>query len=258
MKQTGIKIIRILLLTVGITGLLWFVLPAPLLSVNLGNITGTVVFGLLTAYALLFKRVNRAACRIWKSVIGKAALCTAAAVAVLIAAAAVAASVCMISAVRIECPENSTAVVLGCRVYGERPSLMLVRRLGAAKEYLDENPDADCILSGGMGEGEDISEAECMYRWLRDNGISKGRLLKEDRSVSTHENILFSKELIEDNGLDRNVVIITNDFHQYRAVKEAEQAGFDTIGTRSGRTEWWLFPTYCVREMYGVLYEWFF
>ena len=192
----------------------------------------------------------------WKeigSVIGKAAPCTAAAVAGLIAAAAVAASVCMISAVRIECPENSTAVVLGCRVYGERPSLMLVRRLEAAKEYLDENPDADCILSGGMGEGESISEAECMKQYLTSKGISADRIFMEDKSTTTKENLIFSRNIIEANGLSQTVTLVTDGYHQKRAEMLAENLDIHPYNI-SGYTSWYIIPTYWVREWFGLLY----
>lgn len=48
--------------------------------------------------------------------------------------------------------ENATLIVLGCKVYGEHASRSLRERLDAALIYLEENPDSQCIVSGGMGE----------------------------------------------------------------------------------------------------------
>lgn len=152
---------------------------------------------------------------------------------------------------------NATAIVLGCRVYGERASLSLLERLEAAYDYLIENPEADCIVSGGQGEDELISEAECMYRWLVEQGIEPSRIYKEDKSTSTEENIQFSKKIIEEEGLFQKVVIITSDYHCYRAGMIADDYGL-VWGTKPGHTAIWLLPTYYVRELYAILAEWIF
>ncbi|MCD7885036.1 MAG: YdcF family protein [Lachnospiraceae bacterium] len=91
-------------------------------------------------------------------------------------------------------------IVLGAQVRGEKPSRALLKRLERAAEYADENPDTLLILSGGQGPDEGISEAECMYRYLVEAGVSEDRLIREDASTSTRENLLFSAEIIR--GLD--------------------------------------------------------
>lgn len=166
-------------------------------------------------------------------------------------------SICMIKAANQKPSENPTVVVLGCRVYGEKASLMLVERLDAAYKYLSENEDAICVLSGGQGVGEDISEAECMYRYLVKKGIKSERLYKEEKSTSTRENLAFSKEIIEENNLNRDIAIVTNEFHEYRAGEVAKTLTLHSTAI-SGKTAWWLFPTYYVRELYGIMYEMFF
>ena len=164
---------------------------------------------------------------------------------------------CMIGACRKAPRENATVVVLGCRVYGERASLMLRERLDAAYEYLENDPEAMCVVSGGRGSGEDISEAECMYRYLVEKGIEPERIYKEDKSTSTEENMKFSLEVIKENNLDENVAIITNEFHLYRAGLLAEDCGL-SFGTAPAQTAVWLLPTYYVRELYAILAEWVF
>ena len=71
-------------------------------------------------------------------------------------------------------------VVLGAGVNGRTPSLSLLNRLTAAETWLQANPDGKAILSGGRGNGEDISEAEAMYQWLTAHGIAAERLYKEE------------------------------------------------------------------------------
>lgn len=150
--------------------------------------------------------------------------------------------------------ENATVVVLGAKVIGERPSLVLEERLLAAKRYLDEHPDAVAILSGGQGSDEITSEAEGMYRYLLELGVSENRLIKEEHSTSTAENLKFSAEIIAKRGLSEDLAIVTNDFHIFRALQIAGKMDLDAGGVPA-RSAWWLFPTYYVREMYGILYE---
>ena len=110
-------------------------------------------------------------------------------------------------------------IVLGAKVNGTRPSLALRCRIDRAYEYLSENPDTIAILSGGQGRGEDISEAEAMRRALVERGIAEERLILEDRSTSTEENLKFSYSLLPD--VNRTVGIVTNNFHVFRALSVA-------------------------------------
>ena len=76
-------------------------------------------------------------------------------------------------------------IVLGAAVHGDTPSLSLVERLRAAKDYLDAHPNTVAIVSGGQGSGENMSEAQAMYDWLCKSGIDPDRIIKEDKAVST-------------------------------------------------------------------------
>ena len=170
-----------------------------------------------------------------------------------VASLAAAGTACMVSAAGNTPTGEGTVIVLGCRVYGERASIMLTERLQAAFDYLQQHPESRCILSGGQGPGESISEAECMYRYLTTRGIDPQRLVKEEKSTSTRENLLFSKALLASG--EEKIIVITNEFHQYRAAKVAKELGL-SVSAVNGRTAWWLFPTYYVRELYGIVYEW--
>ena len=125
-------------------------------------------------------------------------------------------------------------IVLGAAVYGEDPSLSLVHRSDRAMEHLETNPSAVAVLSGGQGEGEDISEAECMGRYLKSKGVNEGRMLLEDRSTSTLENLTFSKQAIEQAGGDPSrVAIVSSSYHLYRACRMASALGMEAEGLRS-------------------------
>ena len=89
-------------------------------------------------------------------------------------------------------------VVLGAHLRGDRPSNALLWRIDAAEDYLRANPDTRAVLSGGQGADELISEAQCMYNVLTARGIDGARLLLEDRSRDTNENIRNSLALMEE------------------------------------------------------------
>ncbi|WP_260284069.1 YdcF family protein [Peribacillus aracenensis] len=126
-------------------------------------------------------------------------------------------------------PENADyLIILGARVKGSVPSLSLQYRIDKAAEYLKANKQTVAIVSGGKGPGEDISEARAMQQGLIDQGIEDARIMMEDKSTTTHENIVFSKELIPDTAASG--LIVSNDFHIYRAVEIARIEGLDIKG----------------------------
>lgn len=164
-------------------------------------------------------------------------------------------TVCMKKACESMPESNSTVIVLGCRVKNGRPSLMLRDRLNAAYEYLEKNPDSICIVSGGKGADESISEAECMYKYLVDKGIDKKRLIKEDKSKTTYENFEFSAKIIKEKSLSNSVAVVTNDFHEYRASLLAKKLSLD-FGSVPSKTVYYMYPVNYVRELFGILYFW--
>lgn len=234
----------------------WFVIPIVFSGiVNIGNLTGIIVFVFAFLGVFFYDKVSAFLKELWSKKAGKVILSfVCLCLAVVIALTAVE-TVFMVGAAVDKPESSSTVIVLGCRVYGERPSRMMIARLKAAQKYLEENPDAACILSGGQGEDEDISEAECMYRYLVSNGIDPNRLYKEDKSTSTRENLSFSKEIIERENLNPQIAVATNEFHEYRAQQIAKSLGLESAAV-SGVTEIWVLPTYYVRELFGILYEW--
>lgn len=146
---------------------------------------------------------------------------------------------------------NSTVIVLGCKINADVPSLMLSRRLEAARKYLDEYPGAMCIVSGGQGPDELYTEAEIMKKYLTDRGIPENRILEEGRSTSTEENLKYSKEIIDSMNLSYNVAIATDEFHQLRAGIIAQREGLSSVPATS-KTPWYLITYYWSREIFAL------
>ena len=252
------RMLRFIGVVIGTILCLWFLLPFLVAGIlNIGNVTGIIVSILLVLYLAFMPMMHEWIRRMWKGKKAKWVISTSAVIVAGIVTLAIVETGCIIGACMKAPAENATAVVLGCRVYGERASLSLVERLEAAYAYLEENPEAVCVVSGGQGEGEDISEAECMYRWLVAKGIDSNRIYKEEASTSTDENIAFSKDVIRENGLNANIAIVTSEYHGYRAGIIAKENNM-SFGTAPGQTAIWLLPTFYIRELYAILAEWIF
>lgn len=257
-KKTKGKICRMILLFVGTVLLLWFMVPFVTVGIlNIGNVTGMLLSVAFMVYVGFMPMIHGFIYKCRKKRCVKPWLTLAGGIMLLCVFLAVVETGCMIGACANAPKENATAVVLGCKVNGEKASRMLRERLDAALDYLEENPDAVCVVSGGQGSDEGISEAECMFRYLTEKGIAAERIYKEDKSTSTKENMKFSMEVIEENGLREDVAIISNEFHLYRAGMVAKECGMN-YGTKPAATDIGLLPTYYVRELYAILAEWVF
>ncbi|MCF0148027.1 MAG: YdcF family protein [Clostridium sp.] len=159
-------------------------------------------------------------------------------------------------------PKSNTSyskyvVILGAGVKGETPSITLSQRLDKAIEYINnENKDLKIIVSGGKGNGEDISEAEAMRRYLIKNGIQE-EIIMEDKSRTTKENLIFSKELIEKDSNKKieevRVKIITSDFHALRSNLIASKLGYEERSFLTNRTLPILMPVMYSREFFAIM-----
>ena len=142
-------------------------------------------------------------------------------------------------------------IVLGAQMKPAGPSAVLKFRLDAAYEYLTADEGTVCVVSGGQGSNEPCTEAEGMYRYLVEKGISPERILLEDKSTDTSENIAYSVQLI--GGTDASVGIVTNNFHVFRGVMLARHAGFENACGISARSNIYFQPNNLVREFFGVM-----
>ncbi len=142
-------------------------------------------------------------------------------------------------------------VVLGARVNGTVPSGALRNRTDAARDYLEANPNTLAVLSGGRGAGEDITEARCMFDRLTAAGVDPARLILEERSTDTAENLRFSREFVP---AEASVGLVTNNFHICRALGLAKNLGWHVEAVPVFTTAI-SFPHYMMREFIGVFYE---
>ncbi|APM39752.1 YdcF family protein [Clostridium kluyveri] len=149
-------------------------------------------------------------------------------------------------------------IILGAGLKGDQMTLTFRNRMDKGIEFLRENPEVRVIVSGGKGLGETIPEAEAMSKYLIKNGIDASRIIKEEKSTSTMENFKFSRELIQQQGENEKneIMIVTSDFHMFRAKMIGRRNRFITYGLPS-RTWWGILPNSCIREYFAVIKSFF-
>ncbi len=162
------------------------------------------------------------------------------------------ASIFVIKGMTAPLPEKMDyAVVLGAQVRGDKPSRALLKRLAKAQEIAEQYPQTTLILSGGQGNGEYISEAQCMHDYLTEHGVSEDRLVLEDQSTTTQENLIYSDRLTGCSKKDCG--IISNDFHICRALLIAQKVGYEKPHGIPGEGDPIIELHYIVREATALI-----
>jgi len=167
-------------------------------------------------------------------------------------------------------------IVLGAQVRGNSISRSLEYRLEKAVEYAAYHPNTVFVLSGGQGEGEGMTEASAMYRYMKNHGVPDYQLLLEESSHSTYENMVYSRMLImereklrratlraamaeygylfpPDDEIMIRVGILTSNFHELRAKGIARRVGITNVSGISAKSDPVLFAHFCVRECFAIL-----
>lgn len=142
-------------------------------------------------------------------------------------------------------------IILGAQWKSSGPSYLLQKRLDKAVEYLNDNPDTIVIVSGGQGANEPISEAAGMSEYLENAGIVAERIIQEDTSTNTAENLKFSSAFL-DKETDR-VVIVTNNYHVFRSVKLAQKQGYANVNGLAASSHYGILPNNLLREFLAVI-----
>ena len=244
---------RLIMIILCLLGFLAFCTPLAGGILNIANVAAMSGFLLLAAAFRWWPELLRLLGKIWAKPLGKVLL-----LAVGVGSAAViltlAVLFCLVATKLWASPKEPcpTVIVLGCQVKGRAPSLLLSFRIEAAADYLEANPEASAILTGGMGPGEDVTEASCMFEALTARGIDPARLYLEEEARNTRENLEFSKALMEREGLRGPAAIISNDFHIYRALQVAEDLDLPAWGL-AARSNWYSRPTYMLREAMALV-----
>jgi uncharacterized SAM-binding protein YcdF (DUF218 family) len=146
-------------------------------------------------------------------------------------------------------------VVLGSRAPNGAPSATLAARLDQALAQAERFPRAVVLVSGGVDFGEQRSEAQVMGDYLRAKGLRAERIVQEERSTSTQENLRFSRPLLAERGVppDASMLIVTSDFHTLRAGWIARHAGYADASTVGAPTPLSVRYNAWLREYFAVI-----
>lgn len=232
---------------IGILIIAVYVSPLYKSKLNLGNIFGIILGALLIICSVFFEQIKS----FYAYPIGKILIILFSVLFIIFFTLFFVTMIKIIGAVKHKAKDETTVIVLGCRVKGSVPSKALVKRCLAAAEYMKENKKAVVILSGGQGDDEDISEAECIYNLMTSFGIENVRLFKEEKSTSTYENMLYSKQIIDTLELSKNVAVATSEYHLLRAKMYAEKIGLKASSLPAKSVPILRVP-YFTREVFGI------
>ena len=133
---------------------------------------------------------------------------------------------------------------------GERVTPLLKRRIDKAVQAFQQskNPHIRLIASGGQGSDEKISEAQAMYNYLVEHtDVPKEAIILEEKSTTTYENLLFSKEIGEQLIENPRFLFVTNDYHVFRTSTYARQIGMQGDGLGCSTASYYI-PSAFIRE----------
>lgn len=140
--------------------------------------------------------------------------------------------------------DSEYILVLGCGVFGDKPSDMLEDRLLKALEIADKIPDVKLIVSGN-NSGDDYNEVGVMKNYCISKGFDESRIITDDYGFSTGESIT---NLSESFAVDK-VIIVTQEYHLYRALHIASQYGIEAYGVASDQRNYKMQFYYSLREV---------
>lgn len=151
--------------------------------------------------------------------------------------------------------EYDILIVLGAGlIEGIRPSKTLANRLNKAIEvYKSSSKSSYIVVSGGKGTDEKISEAEAMKQYLIEHEIEENKIIIEDKSNNTYENLKYSKEKIKEKFKEANLKIafVSSNFHIYRVSIFARQLNITADGI-GAKTLYYYYPNSFIREFAAI------
>ena len=148
--------------------------------------------------------------------------------------------------------EADAVIVLGAAVHGDKVTWVLENRLNTAMEYIQEHPNAICVVSGGQGAGESVTEASAMKKYMVERGMDESRIYAEEQAKNTMENFEFSKAIIDEvAGANAKIAFVTTNFHVYRAGQVAREQGVNAVGIPADDV-WYLRLNNFLRECVGI------
>ena len=155
-------------------------------------------------------------------------------------------------------PDKDFIIILGCGIRKDgTPSPLLRGRIDRALAFA-ENQEALTgkapvfVTSGGRGPDEAVSESAAMKQYLLSKGIPAERIIEEDRSTNTFENMSFSKEKICQIDPQSKIAFATTNYHVFRSGVCARRVKMRAVGM-GAKTKWYFWPNAAVREFAGLL-----
>lgn len=238
---------------------LWFLAPMAYRIINIGNIFGLMLCAIILFRITLSRYYHKFKNKMLQRRLTNVCMRLSQIICWMLALYCVCISVLMVGAMIPAADEQGTAIVLGAQVKPWGPSALLQQRIDAAEDYLLRNSEAAAVLSGGQGADEVKSEAQCMYDVMSADGIDPYRLYIEEQSTNTYQNIHNAIRIIDEQHLDRQVVIVTDSYHQLRAKIIAKKSDstlkISPINTKNNITGISTYPTYFVREWIAIPVE---
>ena len=146
-------------------------------------------------------------------------------------------------------------IILGSQYKEDGPSRDYKARLDSAYEYLVENEKTIVICTGAKGDNEPVSEAAGGALYLKERGIDAKRIFLDEESYNTLQNIENAKKMIKGDLSNTETVIVSVDYHLYRACYIAKKLGFEKVCAKGGHGLLILLPQYYTREFFGLLKE---
>ena len=149
-------------------------------------------------------------------------------------------------------------IVLGCGLKKDcTPTNLLKGRLDLALSFArrqkeETGRELTFVTSGGQGPDEVVSESASMKRYLMEQGVPAERIIEEDRSTDTRENMRFSKEKIWAIDPGAKVAFCTTNYHVFRSGLFARRVKMRAVGM-GAKTKWYFWPNAAVREFVGLL-----
>ena len=249
-------IIKIVLIIAGLILIRLYIPPLVSLGVlNAGNLFGMGVGGILILGGIFLNPLLAFIKKLWGGTGGKAFLAIVCVLGITFLSLFFVTLGNVISHSHYTAENQSTVIVLGCQIRGSKPSSTLKWRARVAADYLKEHPDAIAIATGGQGSDEDLSEGQCIFNLMTEQGIDKSRIFIEDKSTNTDANIANAKTIIDANGLSTEVAVATSEYHQYRASMICKKNGLNasSIPSHSSKAAK---PTFFTREVFGIWAQW--
>ena len=123
------------------------------------------------------------------------------------------------------------------------PSPMLEDRLTTAINIYNENPNLPILVSGDNGTIE-YNEVQAMKDYLISQGINQDVIYMDHAGFSTYDSVYRLKAVFQ----IKNVVIVTQEYHLYRALYLAKSLGINAYGVSASINDYRGQAYYSFRE----------